>query len=356
LGHFSVSPTPPEEQRVLVQEVLALMLPKERKAWEFQFQGFSIRETAKLMGITRQGIQNLMKRGLRRVRKHLESHEESEDMKQGEKFEIRDIRKKDQFVVDNAYYDGYAKVCGAYASLVYMALCRHADVSRQTCFPSISLIAGRLGISGRQVMRALQVLEDYNIIRRERTLGKGNMYWLIDKKHWKQTSAPQSPTSDYQSPVPVTDSHTKDSHLRILNKDDYKYIVDFVPEDIPFEEIISCLNRQIGTSYRHERPKTRQLIKARWKEGFRLEDFTRVIDNMTAAWGNNPEMQNYLRPETLFSHKFESYLNWKTGGIDGSRNNKARKHGKSGSASEKGEESEPTGKYAGIGEVLTCDE
>jgi RNA polymerase sigma factor (sigma-70 family) len=61
----------PEEQKVLVREVLALMLPKERQVWEFQFQGFSIRETAKLMGITRQGIQNLMKRGLRRVRKHL---------------------------------------------------------------------------------------------------------------------------------------------------------------------------------------------------------------------------------------------------------------------------------------------
>lgn len=61
----------PEERKILVREVFDLMLPKEKKAWEFHFQGFSIRETAKLIGVTRQRIQNLMKRGLRRVRNHL---------------------------------------------------------------------------------------------------------------------------------------------------------------------------------------------------------------------------------------------------------------------------------------------
>lgn len=65
----------PEEQKIMVREVLELMLPKERQAWEFHFQGFSIRETARLMGVTRQRIQNLMKRGLRRVRKQLEFDE-----------------------------------------------------------------------------------------------------------------------------------------------------------------------------------------------------------------------------------------------------------------------------------------
>jgi len=61
----------PEEQNILVQEALELMLPKEKQAWEYSFQGFSIRETAKLMGVTRQRIQNLMKSGFRRVRRHL---------------------------------------------------------------------------------------------------------------------------------------------------------------------------------------------------------------------------------------------------------------------------------------------
>ena len=289
-------------------------------------------------------------------------------MKREENFEVRDIRKKEQYVMDDAYYNGYAKICGPWASLVYLALCRHADIYRQTCFPSISLIADNLRISGRQVMRGLRILEEHNIIRRERTLGKGNRYWLIDKKHWKKTSAPQSPvtnshpcqtvtsdslshTSDYQSPEPVTDSHTKDSHIRIHNKNNYKYIPKPDPEQIPFEEIISCLNKKTGLSYKHDRPKTRQLISARWQEGFRLEDFRKAIDNMAAAWSGNPEMQNYLRPETLFSNKFESYLNWKSGGNDG-----ANRSGKSEAASAQGRASETAGKYSGIGEVLACDE
>jgi DNA-binding transcriptional regulator GbsR (MarR family) len=108
-------------------------------------------------------------------------------------FEIRDIRKKEQFVVDDTYLNGYAKVYGIYATGVYVALCRHADISNQTCFSSISLITRKLSISRRQMIRALQVLEDWNIIRRERTEDRRNRYWLIDKKHWKKTSARQAP-------------------------------------------------------------------------------------------------------------------------------------------------------------------
>jgi uncharacterized phage protein (TIGR02220 family) len=288
------------------------------------------------------------------------------DMKQEEQFEIRDIRKKDQYVMDDAYYNGYAKICGPWASLVYLALCRHADIYRQTCFPSISRIAENLRISGRQVIRGLRILEDHNVIRRERTLGKSNKYWLIDKKHWKRTGAPQSPvtnshrcqpvtsdsqshTSDHQSPEPVTDSHTKDSHIRIHNKD-LKYIPSPEPENIPYEEIISHMNARTGASYRHERPKTRQLIKARWKEGFRLGEFVKVIDNMAASWSGNLEMQNYLRPETLFSNKFESYLNWKTGGSN--ENNRTTSH--NGSAAASAQDGKP-GKYAGIGELLAYE-
>ncbi len=61
----------PAEQEIAVREVLSLMDPKERRVWEFHFQGYSLRETAKLTGVTRQRVQNLMKRGLRRARRRL---------------------------------------------------------------------------------------------------------------------------------------------------------------------------------------------------------------------------------------------------------------------------------------------
>lgn len=78
---------------------------------------------------------------------------------------------------------------------------------------------------------------------------------------------------------------------------------------IPYTEIVAALNGALGTSYRPTSKKTRQLIHARWAEGFRFPDFEAVAATMAAAWGDDPKMSAYLRPETLFGPKFESYLN-----------------------------------------------
>ena len=79
-------------------------------------------------------------------------------------------------------------------------------------------------------------------------------------------------------------------------------------EQIPYEEIVNYLNLKTGHNYRNDISKTRNLIKSRWKEGFKLEDFRIVIDKKTKDWINT-DMQKYLRPETLFGTKFEGYLN-----------------------------------------------
>jgi uncharacterized phage protein (TIGR02220 family) len=81
------------------------------------------------------------------------------------------------------------------------------------------------------------------------------------------------------------------------------------PVDKPYETIITYLNEQIGSSYRASTPKTKQLIDARMKEGFTIEDFKTVIDKKTAVWKNDTKMVSFLRPETLFGPKFEGYLN-----------------------------------------------
>lgn len=82
-----------------------------------------------------------------------------------------------------------------------------------------------------------------------------------------------------------------------------------IKEKISYEEIITYLNEKVGTHYKVSSEKTRDLIKARWNQGFRLDDFKKVIDNKVADWKNDNEMSKYLRPDTLFSNKFESYLN-----------------------------------------------
>ena len=51
------------------------------------------------------------------------------------------------------------------------------------------------------------------------------------------------------------------------------------------------------------------MIRARWNEGFRVDDFKRVVDTKVKDWGNDSKMNQYLRPVTLFSNKFDDYLN-----------------------------------------------
>ena len=72
--------------------------------------------------------------------------------------------------------------------------------------------------------------------------------------------------------------------------------------------IISYLNQRVGTNYRASSKKTKSCIHARLEEGFTQDDFKTVIDKKAEEWLGT-EYEQYLRPETLFGTKFESYLN-----------------------------------------------
>ena len=78
---------------------------------------------------------------------------------------------------------------------------------------------------------------------------------------------------------------------------------------IPYSEIISYLNTKADTSFRSNGKDSQKYIKARWKEGFRLEDFFKVVDTKVSEWKHDEKMAQYIRPRTLFGEKFESYLN-----------------------------------------------
>ena len=52
---------------------------------------------------------------------------------------------------------------------------------------------------------------------------------------------------------------------------------DTETEYIPFKEIVSFLNQTAGTNYKYNSKKTQILIRARWAEDFKLEDFKQVI-------------------------------------------------------------------------------
>ena len=72
--------------------------------------------------------------------------------------------------------------------------------------------------------------------------------------------------------------------------------------------IINYLNSKVGVMYKVSNTKTINLVRARLKEGFTIEDFKTVIDKKVRSW-KGTSFEQYLTPFTLFGDKFEVYLN-----------------------------------------------
>jgi uncharacterized phage protein (TIGR02220 family) len=72
--------------------------------------------------------------------------------------------------------------------------------------------------------------------------------------------------------------------------------------------IITYLNQVTNKNFRADSKVAEKTILARLKEGYKYDDFKYVIDIKASKWMNS-DMEDYLRPETLFSNKFQSYLN-----------------------------------------------
>ena len=88
---------------------------------------------------------------------------------------------------------------------------------------------------------------------------------------------------------------------------------------VPYKEIITHLNEKTGKKLRWDVKSNQKEIKARFNEGYTLDDFKTVIDKKYHEWGRKPtkeelqrgvkDMRIYLRPKTLFGSNFDVYLN-----------------------------------------------
>lgn len=88
---------------------------------------------------------------------------------------------------------------------------------------------------------------------------------------------------------------------------------------VPYKEIITYLNEKTGKKLRWDVKSNQKEIKARFNEGYTLDDFKTVIDKKYHEWGRKPtkeelqrgvnDMRIYLRPKNLFGSNFDVYLN-----------------------------------------------
>lgn len=75
------------------------------------------------------------------------------------------------------------------------------------------------------------------------------------------------------------------------------------------KDIIEFLNEKSGKNFQYTAKNTVAHIKARLRENWTPDDFRKVITIKCDKWLTDPKMRDFIRPETLFGTKFESYLN-----------------------------------------------
>ena len=101
------------------------------------------------------------------------------------------MRNKEKYFLDDDYLNGYAKLCGVYATAVYNSLSRHANFNTQECFPEIDKMAEQHSMDRKTVIKGIKKLQEWNIISVKKRKSKDtkrqlpNVYILLDKSNWK---------------------------------------------------------------------------------------------------------------------------------------------------------------------------
>ncbi len=199
-------------------------------------------------------------------------------------------------------------------------------------------IAGHSKDGEKALQSGLQELEEHGYLKRVNRHSKNGGFdgldWILDDMGRLDRQAQNSvngemeekPQKNCQNTPDVKSAQRKTrpaQNLPLSNNNSKKYQIKEItnkrnngsakaePKAI-HKEVIDYLNDKIGARYKASSDVSKRLIDARVKEGYKLDDFKQVIDNKVATWAQDQKMSKYLRPQTLFGTKFESYLNERT--------------------------------------------
>lgn len=173
------------------------------------------------------------------------------------------------------------------------------------CYASNNYFAKLYNVSPQAISKWIKSLEKYKYItisyeKEGKAITKRNISMVstqVDRVSTGVEGGINTGLEGYQQEI--KENNININNTSINNKEIYKEIIDY-------------LNLKLDTHYKYSSQTTQRLINARLNDGFKVEDFKKVIDNKYSDWFKDKKMNQYLRPETLFSNKFESYLNQKT--------------------------------------------
>jgi len=145
-------------------------------------------------------------------------------------------------------------------------------------------------------------------IEQNLTIKITNKFSIISIVNW-HTYQDNEYLPNSQSNKPVTNQQQA-SNKPVTTNNNIKNIknVKNVEESNIICRVVEYLNLKTSRKFRVT-DKVKKLVQARLNETFTEDDFYTVIDNMALRWLQDQKMSRFLRPETLFSNKFDGYLN-----------------------------------------------
>lgn len=155
------------------------------------------------------------------------------------------------------------------------------------------------------VWRWLEFLKSSEFV----SINSSNKFSIVSIVNWDKYQKGEQEIDQQVSNKRATDEQQVSTNNNVNNANNDNNLNK--KESIPYSEIVAYLNLMTDSSYKSNSKTTQRHIKARWSEGHRLSEFKTVIDKKTAEWKTDAKMNQYLRPETLFGNRFESYLNQK---------------------------------------------
>lgn len=176
-------------------------------------------------------------------------------------------------------------------------------------YSTIENVKDSTTLSDKRQRSALATLEAAGIVdiklaglpaKRHIRINEKQLALILLNNSSENGEASSAEMEELETPKRRANNNKPNNNKKNNNQDIYNAVVDY-------------LNSKAGTHYRASSKATQQHINARIAEGFTVDDFKRVVDNMWTAWKNS-EWEQYLRPSTLFGSKFENYLNRKPQG------------------------------------------
>ena len=180
--------------------------------------------------------------------------------------------------------------------LIYACIYGFSQTENQVFNGGLQYLADWVNSTKQSVIKCLKSLEEKGyIIKREKYINgvKSCEYYTTELN-----------TLLNKVEYPIKQSLTGGIKQSLTNNIELDKLLDNI------KEIVGYLNAKLGTRYLPANEKTQRLITARFNENkkYTVADFKEVIDKKVKEW-KGTEMEKYLRPETLFGTKFESYLN-----------------------------------------------